>query len=102
MHLRKLSPFHKRIVLDVKQAGLVEPMMGSRRTTSVGDDPSRFSDAKGLEAATITRASGETRSVTHRRVKNNPLAAVGLPLQRRGAQPAAQGMHEHPHASENK
>jgi transposase len=46
-----------------------------------GDDRSRFADAKGLKAyagaAPITRASGKTRAVLHRRVKNNRLAAAG-------------------------
>ena len=47
----------------------------------IGDDRSRFQDAKGLKAyvgpAPITRASGKTRSVTHRRIKNNRLNAAG-------------------------
>jgi transposase len=47
----------------------------------IGDDRSRFQDAKGLKsyagAAPITRASGKTKSVTYRRVKNNRLAAAG-------------------------
>ena len=47
----------------------------------IGDDRSRFQDAKGLKAyagaAPITRASGKTRSVTYRRVKNNRLNAAG-------------------------
>jgi hypothetical protein len=47
----------------------------------IGDDRSRFQDAKGLKAyagaAPITRASGKSRSVTHRKVKNNRLAAAG-------------------------
>ena len=47
----------------------------------IGDDRSRFQDAKGLKAyagaAPITRASGKTRSVTRRKVKNNRLAAAG-------------------------
>jgi transposase len=47
----------------------------------IGDDRSRFADAKGLKAyagaAPVTRASGRTRSVTRRRVKNNRLAADG-------------------------
>ncbi len=47
----------------------------------IGDDRSRFQDAKGLKAyagaAPITRASGKTRSVTCRRIKNNRLAAAG-------------------------
>lgn len=57
------------------------PLTGARVLAETGDDRSRFSDAKGLKAyagaAPITRASGKTRSVTHRRVKNNRLAAVG-------------------------
>jgi transposase len=47
----------------------------------IGDDRSRFQHAKGLKAyagaAPITRASGKTRSVTHRKIKNNRLAAAG-------------------------
>ena len=47
----------------------------------IGDDRSRFQDAKGLKAyagaAPITRASGKTRSVTVRRIKNNRLASAG-------------------------
>jgi transposase len=46
-----------------------------------GDDRSRFADAKGLKAyagaSPITRASGKTRAVLHRRVKNSRLAAAG-------------------------
>ena len=47
----------------------------------IGDDRSRFQDAKGLKAyagaAPVTRASGKTRSVTVRRIKNNRLNAAG-------------------------
>jgi transposase len=47
----------------------------------IGDDRSRFQDAKGLKAyagaAPITRASGKAKSVTRRKVKNNRLAATG-------------------------
>jgi transposase len=57
------------------------PLTGARVLAETGDDRSRFSDAKGLKAyagaAPITRASGKTRSVTHRRIKNNRLAAAG-------------------------
>jgi transposase len=57
------------------------PLTGARVLAEIGDDRSRFQDAKGLKAyagaAPITRASGKTRSVTHRRVKNNRLNAVG-------------------------
>ncbi len=56
-------------------------LTGARVLAEIGDDRSRFSDAKGLKAyagaAPITRASGKTKSVTHRRVKNNRLNAAG-------------------------
>jgi transposase len=56
-------------------------LTGARVLAEIGDDRSRFQDAKGLKAyagaAPITRASGKTRSVTHRKVKNNRLNAVG-------------------------
>ena len=57
------------------------PITGARVLAEIGDDRSRFQDAKGLKAyagaAPITRASGKTRSVTHRKIKNNRLAAAG-------------------------
>jgi len=57
------------------------PLTGARVLAETGDDRSRFQDAKGLKAyagaAPITRASGKSRSVTHRKVKNNRLAAAG-------------------------
>jgi transposase len=57
------------------------PIAGARVLAEIGDDRSRFQDAKGLKAyagaAPVTRASGKSRSVTHRRVKNNRLAAAG-------------------------
>jgi transposase len=47
----------------------------------IGDDRSRFADAKGLKAyagsAPITRASGKSVAVLARRVKNQRLAATG-------------------------
>jgi transposase len=56
-------------------------LTGARVLAETGDDRSRFQDAKGLKAyagaAPITRASGKSSSVTHRRVKNNRLAAAG-------------------------
>jgi transposase len=56
-------------------------LTGARVLAEIGDDRSRFQDAKGLKAyagaAPITRASGKSRSVTRRRVKNNRLAAAG-------------------------
>jgi transposase len=57
------------------------PLTGARVLAEIGDDRSRFQDAKGLKAyagaAPITRASGKSRSVTRRRIKNNRLAAAG-------------------------
>jgi transposase len=56
-------------------------LTGARVLAETGDDRSRFQDAKGLKAyagaAPLTRASGKTRSVTHRRIKNSRLAAAG-------------------------
>ena len=56
-------------------------LTAARVLAEIGDDRSRFSDAEGLKAhagaAPITRASGKTKSVTCRRVKNNRLNAAG-------------------------
>ena len=56
-------------------------LTGARVLAEIGDDRSRFQDAKGLKAyagaAPITRASGKTKSVTYRRIKNNRLNAAG-------------------------
>ena len=56
-------------------------LTGARVLAEIGDDRSRFQDAKGLKAyagaAPITRACGKTRSVTRRKVKNNRLNAAG-------------------------
>jgi transposase len=57
------------------------PLTGARVLAEIGDDRSRFRDSKGLKAyagaAPITRASGKTTTVSHRRVKNNRLTAAG-------------------------
>jgi transposase len=56
-------------------------LTGARVLAEIGDDRSRFQDARGLKAyagsAPVTRSSGKSRSVTHRRVKNSRLAAAG-------------------------
>jgi transposase len=56
-------------------------LTGARVLAEIGDDRSRFSDAKGLKAyagaAPITRASGKSKSVTRRHIKNNRLNAAG-------------------------
>jgi transposase len=47
----------------------------------IGNDRTRFADAQGLKAyagsAPVTRASGRSISITHRRIKNNRLATAG-------------------------
>ena len=57
------------------------PLTGARVLAEIGDDRSRFRDAKGLKAyagaAPITRSSGKSKNVLHRRVKNNRLNAAG-------------------------
>ncbi|MGY3199983.1 transposase [Streptomyces sp. TE5632] len=56
-------------------------LTGARVLAEIGDDRSRFTDAKGLKAfagaAPVTRASGRNLAVTARRVKNQRLASVG-------------------------
>jgi transposase len=56
-------------------------LTGARVLAEIGDDRSRFQDARGLKAyagaAPVTRASGKHKSVTRRHVKNNRLAQAG-------------------------
>ena len=56
-------------------------LTGARVLAEIGDDRSRFADARSLKAyagsAPVTRASGKSLAVMHRRVKNQRLAAVG-------------------------
>ena len=56
-------------------------LTGARLLAEIGDDRPRFADARGLKAyagaAPVTRASGKSLLVLHRRVKNQRLAAVG-------------------------
>jgi transposase len=60
--------------------GLAE-VTGARVLAEIGDDRARFADARALKAyagsAPVTRASGRSHVVTHRRIKNDRLAAVG-------------------------
>ena len=54
------------------------PVLGARILAEVGDDPNRFATADGLRAfagtAPVTRASGRSRHVAARRVRNKRLA----------------------------
>ena len=60
--------------------GLAE-VTGARILAEIGDDRDRFTDDRALKAyagsAPVTRASGKVTSITHRRIKNDRLAAVG-------------------------
>jgi len=56
-------------------------LTGARVLAEIGDDRQRFAEARGLKAyagaAPVTRASGKSLTVMHRRVKNQRLASVG-------------------------
>jgi hypothetical protein len=56
-------------------------LTGARVLAEIGDDRSRFADARSLKAyagsAPVTRASGKSVIVMHRRVKNQRLATTG-------------------------
>lgn len=56
-------------------------LTGARMLAEIGDDRTRFADARALKAyagsAPVTRASGKSISVSCRRIKNDRLAAVG-------------------------
>jgi len=57
-------------------------LTGARVLAEIGDDRSRFADARAVKAyagsAPVTRASGRSISITHRRIKNDRLAAAGF------------------------
>ncbi len=56
-------------------------LTGARVLAEIDDDRSRFTNARALKAyagsAPVTGASGKSLTVTHRKVKNQRLAAVG-------------------------
>jgi transposase len=56
-------------------------LTGARVLAEIGDDRNRFASARALKAyagsAPITRASGKSTAVHHRKVKNQRLAAAG-------------------------
>jgi transposase len=59
----------------------IGPVTGARVLGEIGDDRARFPDARGLKAyagaAPVTIASGKSRIVRNRKVKNQRLAAAG-------------------------
>jgi len=71
---------HPDAVIITSFPGLAD-MTGARVLAEIGDDRTRFRDAKSLKAyagsAPITRASGRSLVVHHRKVKNQRLAAAG-------------------------
>jgi hypothetical protein len=71
---------HPDYAIITSFAGLADST-GARLLAEIGDDRSRFADARALKAyagcAPITRASGRSISITHRHIKNNRLANVG-------------------------
>ena len=71
---------HPDAAIITSMPGLAE-LTGARILAEIGDDRARFADARGLKAyagsAPVTRASGKTTAVLHRRVKNQRLASVG-------------------------
>jgi len=73
-------------------------LAGARVLAEIGDDRSRFAEARGLQAfagsAPITRASGKKAVVLHRHIKNRRLAAVG-PIWALGSLRASPGARRH-------
>jgi transposase len=71
---------HPDAQIIASQPGL-GPLTGARVLAEIGDDPSRFRDARALKAyagaAPVTRASGKSLAVMHRRIKNQRLADAG-------------------------
>ena len=71
---------HPDAAIITSMPGLAE-LTGARVLAEIGDDRTRFADARGLKAyagsAPVTRASGKSTAVLHRRVKNQRLASVG-------------------------
>ncbi|SIL08113.1 transposase IS116/IS110/IS902 [Mycobacteroides abscessus subsp. abscessus] len=73
-------------------------LLGARVLAEIGDDRTRFADARGLKAfagsAPVTRSSGKKTVITYRRIKNNRLAATGS-LWALSSLKASPGAHSH-------
>lgn len=73
-------------------------LLGARVLAEIGDDRTRFTDARGLKAfagsAPVTRSSGKKTVITYRRIKNNRLAATGS-LWALSSLKASPGAHRH-------
>jgi len=77
---RTLFKLHPDAAMLTSFPGLGE-IPAARLLAEIGDDRTRFADARGLKAyagaAPVTRASGKKLVILHRTVKNQRLAAVG-------------------------
>lgn len=80
-HTAEAFAQHPDYAITTSFPGLAETA-GARILAEIGDDRTRFSDARALKAfagsAPVTRASGRSIVITHRRVKNDRLAAAGF------------------------
>ncbi|MBN9743415.1 IS110 family transposase [Amycolatopsis sp. A1MSW2902] len=58
------------------------PLTGARVLAEIGDDRTRFADARAMKAyagaSPVTRASGKSHVVSHRHIKNQRLAHAGF------------------------
>jgi transposase len=81
LHLYPYAPLHIQPYPDITSFPGLGALSGARVLAEIGDDRSRFADARGLKAyagsAPITSASGKSVAVLARQVKNQRLAAVG-------------------------
>ncbi len=83
---------HPQMAIFTSFPGLGE-LPAARLLAEIGDDATRFADARGLKAyagaAPVTRASGKKLVVLHRKVKNQRLAAIAIcgPSPRYASQP---------------
>ncbi len=75
-------------------------LTGARILAEIGDDRTRFDTARDLKAyagsAPVTRESGRSRRVSHRRIKDSRLAATGR-HRAFAALTASPGAHAHYH-----
>lgn len=71
---------HRQAAIFVSFPG-AGALTGARLLAELGDDPSRFADARGVKAyvgaSPVTRASGKSHWVAARRSKNDRIAATG-------------------------
>ncbi|TQF01551.1 IS110 family transposase [Kitasatospora acidiphila] len=78
--VEEMFPQHPDAEIILSFPGL-GPQLGARVLAEIGDDRTRFADARGLKAyagaSPVTRASGKKSSITRRWVKNDRLNHAG-------------------------